>query len=142
MVNKVRRFLINLGKVLPFILCFIVLVGFSESFIALYNNDYLLYDNCFVLNTPISFWIGKKFQYDILSLFIIAIISIAIESCKWNKLAVVYLLIVLMERNIFIGIELYKEYIFAIVIVNLIVCGFFVYKGLIIFLKNFKKFGG
>lgn len=141
MVNKVRRFLINLGKVLPFILCFVVLVGFTESFVALCLNDYSMYDNCFVLNTPISFWIGERFQYDILTLFIIAIISIAIETCKWNKLAVLYLLIVLIERNSFINIELYKEYIYAIVIVNFIVCSLFVWQGIRIFLKNIKKFG-
>ena len=137
MVNKIRRLLINLGKVLPFILCFVLLIGYSESIISLAFDNYLNYENYLTLNTPLSFWIALKFQYDYLTLFIITIISFAIETCKWNKLAILYLLMQLWEKDYFFTIELYKEYIYLICMINLIVCTFFVFKGItILFRKN------
>lgn len=141
MVNKIRRLLINLGKVLPFILCFVLLIGYTESIISLVFDNYLNYENYLTLSTPLSFWIALKFQYDYLTLFIITIISFAIETCKWNKLAILYLLMQLWEKDYFFTIELYKEYIYLICIINIIVCTFFVLKGITIFLKNFKIFG-
>lgn len=137
MVNKIRRLLINLGKVLPFILCFVLLIGYSESIISLTFDNYLNYENYLTLNTPLSFWIALKFQYDYLTLFIITIISFAIETCKWNKLAILYLLMQLWEKDYFFTIELYKEYIYLICMINIIVCTFFVFKGItILFRKN------
>lgn len=137
MVNKIRRLLINLGKVLPFILCFVLLIGYTESIISLAFDNYLNYENYLTLNTPLSFWIALKFKYDYLTLFIITIISFAIETCKWNKLAILYLLMQLWEKDYFFTIELYKEYIYLICMINIIVCTFFVFKGItILFRKN------
>lgn len=136
MVNKARRFLIQTGKVLPFIICFVVFVGYVETLWAVYTEDYLEYNGFLTLNTPISFYMASIATYDILVLFVCLITSIAIETCIWNKLCIVYLLFQLGEKSLFQTVELYAEYICVISILNIIVSGFLVWKGLILIVKR------
>ena len=138
MINKIRRLLIKFGKMLPFVLCFLVLVSYSESLYALYVGNILMYGNKATLYTHISYQIAKRFEYDLLTIFATTILSIAIETCCWNKLALLYLFIQLLEKSYFSTIELYPEYIYAICIANILICCFFCYKGITIFLKSAK----
>ena len=134
--NNARRLLIKFGKVLPFIVCFIILIAYIENIYSLYTKDFLCYENCFTLNTPITFWIATKMQYDLLVLVVITIISYATETCCWNKLAILYLFIQLVEKSYFSTIELYPEYIYLICIINIIISAFFVWKGLRILINQ------
>lgn len=136
MANKARRFLIKLGKILPFVICFVVFVGYMESLYALYREDYLEYEGYLTLNTPISFWIASKMKYDSLVLFVCMVTSIAIETCVWNKLSIIYLFVQLLEKEYFQRVELYVEYIYIAVILNIMISGFFVWKGLILIVKR------
>ena len=135
MINKFRRLLIRVGKILPFVICFIVLIGYVESFIALYFNDYILYGNDIILNTKVSFAINKFIEYDIQILVVLVILSIAIQTSNYNKLACIYLGVNLFEKSYF-DFELYPEYIYLICIVNIIVSAFFVWKGLRILINQ------
>ena len=137
MINRARRLLINFGKMIPFVLCFIVLISYTESLYALCSDNVMLYGDSAVLYTPISFYIAKRFEYDWLTILATTILSISIETCYWNKLALFYLFIQLWEKTYFSTIELYPEYIYAIIAVNLLCSGFFVFKGItILFRKN------
>ena len=136
MINKFRRLLIRIGKILPFVMCFIVLIGYVESCIALYFNDYVLYGNDTILNTKVSFAINKFIEYDIQILVVLCIISVAIETCVYNKLSCAYLGINLLEKSYFSTIELYPEYIYLICVTNIIVSAFFVWKGLRILINQ------
>ena len=137
MINRARRLLINFGKIIPFVLCFIVLISYTESLYALCSDNVMLYGDSAVLYTPISFYIAKRFEYDWLTILATTILSISIETCYWNKLALFYLFIQLCEKTYFSTIELYKEYIYAIIAVNLLCSGLFVFKGItILFRKN------
>lgn len=129
MVNKFRRLLIKFGKILPFMLCFVVLIAYLESFIALCTDNFLLYEEYITLNTPISFWIASKFKYDVLTIFAATILSISVETCVWNKLSLCYLTLHYLSIQYIEKQELYPEYIYAICITNIIICGFFCYKG-------------
>lgn len=129
LIYKSRVALINIGKVLPFIVCAIVFVGYAETTFSLVTNDYIVWDGNIIPNTPITRFIGLYFEYDIIMLVILLTISVAIETCCWNKLAIVYLCIQLYEKNYFQNMELYTETIYIIAVANIIVSGFFVYKG-------------
>ena len=137
MINKARRLLINFGKMIPFVLCFIVLISYTESLYALSTDNVMLYGDSAALYTPISFYIAKRFEYDWLTILATTILSVSIETCYWNKLALFYLFIQLWEKTYFSTIELYQEYIYAIIAVNLLCSGLFVFRGItILFRKN------
>lgn len=137
MINRARRLLINFCKMIPFVLCFMVLISYAESLYALCTDNFMLYGDSAALYTPISFYIAKRFEYDWLTILATTILSISIETCYWNKLALIYLFVQLWEKTYFSTIELYPEYIYAIIAFNLLCSGFFVFKGItILFRKN------
>lgn len=129
MINKFRRLLINIGKVLPFILCFIVLVSYTESCVALFNDRFIQYDGFILPNTNISFAINKYIEYDWQTLFVLVVISVAIETCVYNKLACLYLAINLAEKSHF-DFELEPTTIYIICAANIIASGYLTYKGI------------
>ena len=138
MINKFRRLLIRVGKILPFIVCLLILLQYAETAFALLLSDFLVYDDMVIPNTPISFFIGRYFEYNLQMFVVLCIISIAIETCLANKACCVYLGVNLYEKSYFANVELYTEYIYAICAANIIVSAYFTYKGITIFLKNAK----
>lgn len=128
MITWFRRLLIRLGKVLPFFICALVLVAHAETLFALATNDFLEYDGYIIPNTPISFFIGLKFEYDFMVVLVTMIISIAIEACKWNIMATFYLMFHLLEKSYF-DFELDVWAIYVIATINMAISFFFVYKG-------------
>ena len=138
LVYKSRIRLIRFAKVFPFILCFIVLVSLSETLFALVLSDFVVFDGNITPNTPFAWFVGEKYEIGIYSVLLAIFLSIAFETCIWNKTSEVYLLAYLKQQVYFPTIELYPEYIYAICIANILICGFFCYKGITIFLKSAK----
>lgn len=135
MIQRIRIILIQLGKVLPFILCLISLISYCESCYALIMQDYVMWGNDVILNKPISWFIGNYFEYNLQMLFVIAIISFAIRTCIYNKLAILYLALNLYEKSYFSN-HIYENNIYYIVaIINSLICAFFYYKGIKILRK-------
>ena len=130
MIHRARILLIELGKMSPFVVCFIVLISYAEDIYSLYTEKFVIYENSVVLNKPISWTLGDYFEYNLTTVVILLIISVAISTCVYNKIAVLYLLVQLVEKKYFITIELYPEYIYAICVTNIIICTFLCYKGL------------
>lgn len=135
MITWFRRLLIRIGKCLPFLLCATIFIACLEMVFALATSNFLTYDGVVILNTPISFFIGRYFEYDLLACLVILIISIAIEACKWNILATFYLFFHLGEKAYF-DFELEEWQIYSIAILNLVVSAFLVYKGIRIYTKR------
>lgn len=136
MITTFRRLLIQLGKTLPFVLCGVILVSCLEMVFAVATSNYLYYDGMVILNTPISFFIGQYFEYDLLVCIITLIISIAIEACKWNLWATFYAFAHLAEKSYF-GFELEPTAIYIICLANIIVAGYLTLRGInIIMLKK------
>ena len=129
-VKSARLLLIELGKFAPFIVCFIVLISYCESLYALITNDYLIYDNELTLNKAISWFIGRYLTYNIITIISLVVISIAVETCIWNKLCIAYLAFQLYEKHYFMTIELYEDTIYCIVIANIIIMILLLYKGI------------
>lgn len=136
-IHKTRILLIQIGKILPFIVCFIATISYYESIFALCFENYILYDNYSILYKPISFFIGRYFEYNLQTLVVLCVISVAIETCIYNKLACLYLGVNLFEKSYF-DFELDIWQIYTIAIANLIVSGYFTYKGIRI-LTNSRK---
>ena len=135
LANKARRTLITIGKAIPFVLCFIVCISYLETLYAICFERYLYFWDCTILNTPVSFFIGNYFEYDWLVCIVTLIISVAIEACKWNLWATFYLFVHLLEKSYF-DFELDILQIYIIAIANLIVSGYFTYKGFKILLTH------
>ena len=130
MIHKTRILLIELGKILPFVVCTLVLISYVESIYSLATQNYVLYDNYLVLNKQISWAVGKYFEYNLTTVVIMLVISIAVETCIWNKMSILYLSVQLLEKEYLSDVELYVENVFLIVIANIVICCFLIWKGL------------
>lgn len=135
MINAFRRALIRLGKVIPFILCFIVFVSYLEDVYALYTNSYMEFADGVYLYKPISWAIGNQLEYNISHLAVLCVLSIAISTCIYNKMTCGYLGVNLIEKSYF-DFELEPTTIYAICLANIIVCGYLTYKGIKIFINK------
>ena len=138
LVYKSRIGLIRFAKVFPFLLCFIVLISLSETVFALALSDFVVFDGGITPNTPFAWLIAEKYEIGIYSVLLAIFLSVAFETCVWNKASEIYLLVYLKQQTYFPTIELYIEYIYIICIANILICGFFCYKGINIFLKSAK----
>ena len=138
LVYKSRIGLIRFAKVFPFLLCFIVLISLSETLFALLLSDFVILDGSLIPNTPLAWFIADKYEFEIYSVLAAIFLSIAFETCVWNKASEIYLLALLKQQTYFPTIELYIEYIYAICIANILICVLFIYKGIINLLKIAK----
>lgn len=67
-------------------------------------------------------------------LAVLVIISFAVETCLYNKLACLYLLVNLVEKSYF-DFEIEPTTIYIICVLNILVAGFLTWKGIKILLK-------
>jgi hypothetical protein len=101
MVTLFRKILIRSGKVIPFILAFVVVIGYIESTYALITDNYEMYsDGDVVLFTPISNYIGNIVYIDWFDVLLLYVLAVALEFCWRNMLAVHYLLLNLLFRTL------------------------------------------
>lgn len=99
MINYFRKLLIRFGKIIPFLLAAIVCFGYLETIYAVAFNvtidvgiDFEMY------YTPISNYIGSIIYTDVFDVILLYILSVALEFCWRNKLAVHYLTLNLAVR--------------------------------------------
>lgn len=127
----VRKLLIRVGKILPFVVCFVVFISYLENMYAMLTENYLYYEDYYVLNKPLSNQLGVLFEYNVQTLFILVIISISIRTCLYNKLACFYLGINIYEKSYFME-HVYDNGIYYIVIIlNLIIASYLTIKGIL-----------
>lgn len=99
MANLFRKILIRLGKVIPFILAFFVLVGHIENIYSILTDriavdEYgLEYYYC-----PISTFLSDIVAIDVFDVILLYILSIALEFCWRNRLAIHYITLNLAVR--------------------------------------------
>lgn len=128
MIHKARIWLIRVGKILPFIVCFIVLISWLESLFYTSTENFVEWGNVIIPNTRLSFFIGQYFEYNLQMLFVLVVLSIAIETCVYNKLACAYLGFNLLEKS-YLDFELEPTYIYIICTINIVITSFLCYKG-------------
>ena len=134
LIYKTRLLLIRLGKMLPFIVCGVICISYIEDIYALVLEHFVMYNGSCVLQKPISWALGSVFEYNLITVTLMAIISIATETCLWNKAAVSYTFVQLGEKSYF-DFEIEPIYIYVICIANIMVAGYLIYRGI----KNLLK---
>lgn len=134
MIRNARIWLIRLGKILPFVICFIVAISYLETLFSLITNKLVDWCGYIIPNTSLSFFIGSYFEYNVQMLVVLTILSIAIQTCRWNRLACLYLFFNLIEKSYF-DFELDIETIYCICIINIIASTYLTYKGIKIITK-------
>lgn len=133
-VHRARILLINIGKMLPFVLCAIVAISYAESLISLITQDFVAWNGYVIPQCSVSWFLGKYFEYDLITLAAFIVLSISTETCIYNKLACIYLAINLLEKSYF-DFELEPTNIYIICAANIIVSSYLTFKGLKILLK-------
>jgi len=133
-IYKARLLLIWIGKALPFGICTLSLISHAESAYALMLDRYIYFGSYIILDTPISFFIGSYFEYNLQMLLVLFVISISVETCIYNKLACIYLGVNLIEKSYF-DFELEPDTIYIICMLNIAISGYLTYKGIKILTK-------
>lgn len=138
-VGKTRLLLIQIGKTIPFVMCLIACISYIEDINALVANDYIEFQDGIYLNKPISWAIAKCFEYESPTIVVISILSVAIQTCIYNKFACAYLAINLYEKSLFANYEFENNVYYTISIINIMVCTFLCYKGTKILYNSRKR---
>lgn len=128
--TKARKHLIQIGKLLPFALCFVVMLGYIEAAYATLSNNIVLYDCYLSIEKPISQLIGCYFEYDWMTIIVLTILAFAIETCVWNKLSVLYLALHLLFKQWASAMEFLPMHIIGLCLINIAICCTLCYKGL------------
>ena len=125
-----RRTLIRIGKVLPFLLCFLVLISCIENIYAIVDNKCIINNDYIIYNTPISFSIALRMEYDILLMLVVSITSVAIEACRYNLLAVTFLWFNICQRYILWEYGAFDDSIYLVIMfLNVAFLTWVIYKG-------------
>jgi hypothetical protein len=134
-VRRARILLIETGKTLPFVFCLVVTVSYCENLHSMITDDFVLYDGSFVLNKPVSWFIGQYVEYDMVTVVILLVISVSVETCVWNKVSILYLSVQLAEKEMFISTEFSTAVVYVICVINIAISGYLTYKGMSTLLK-------
>jgi hypothetical protein len=111
------------------------MLSYSETAFNLATNDLFSWCGVVIPSKPISWFISGYFEYNLQMLVVLVIISIAIETCIYNKLACGYLGVNLAEKSYF-DFELEPTTIYIICLANIVVAGYLTFKGISILTKT------
>ena len=132
MATYFRRLLIRIGKVIPFVFAFVVTFGYMETIYAILNESMIVdTDGTYLYELRITFLIGNIVYIDWFDVFLLYILAVALEYCKYNFRAVHYLLL-----NLAIRMTLERLYLQDGALVLL--CGFMALLGLYCVYGGFK----
>ena len=139
MVTFFRKLLIRLGKVIPFVFAFIVVISHIESVYAILNDDIILdLEGCDSYNVPISNYIGNIVYIDWFDVLLLYVLAVALEFCWRNMLAVHYLLLNLAVRTLVEHFYIESGIVVGIASFMALAGLYCAYGGITIFLKNAK----
>ena len=117
MVEKwFRKTLIIVGKVIPFLLTLLVLIGHGENALSLIEERGEMCKEALLLSTPISDYIGNVIYINDMDVFLLYILAFALEYCKYTFRAVHYLLLSLIVRMVLEHCYMSSTFLLAIFI--------------------------
>lgn len=135
-IYQVRRLLILVGKMLPFVLCFVVLLCSIETIYCVLSDNLIKCGEYTLLNTKMSFALAPLFDYGYLVLALLFILSISIESCIHNKLALLFLCDYEFQGDYFASVEVTTTIVICVTLINAMLCVYFVQKGIKVLIKS------
>ena len=126
MVTLFRKLLIRLGKTIPFVLAFILIVGYVETIYSIITNNTIVdAEENIIYNLPISFFLADIVYIDWLDVLLVWNLCFALELCKYS-FRCAYLI---TPDGIVIGLYVFMA-----------LCGLYcVYGGVKILLTNTKE---
>ena len=102
-----RRGIIWIGKYAPFVIVAIVTLSNTEALYSLLTEQYAEYNGEIVYYKPISWFIGDYFKLSIAWIFALFVLSIGVEACVWNRACIVFLSLVLLQKDFFLEVSHY-----------------------------------
>lgn len=139
MVTLFRKLLIRLGKTIPFVLAFILLVGYVETIHSIITNNTIVdAEENIIYNMPISFFIADIVYIDWLDVLLIWILCFALELCKYSFRCAYLITLNLPFRWIVGHVSMSDGVIVGIASFMALAGLYCVYGGITIFLKNAK----
>lgn len=85
MVTLFRKLLVRFGKIIPFVLAFISLVGYVETIYSIITNNTIVdTEENIIYNMPISFFLADIVYIDWLDVLLVWILCVALELCKYS----------------------------------------------------------
>ena len=132
-----RRGIIWIGKYAPFIIMFVVTLSNVEALYSILAKRYATFDGMTIYYKPISWWIGEIFELSITWIFALFVLSFGIEACVWNRACIVFLSLVLWQKDFFLEHTINETYFAVVLIANSTIGTLLVIKGIkIIFDKK------
>lgn len=123
---KVERLIVKIGKALPFVLCFFVLISIIEVAYSYTNERYA--DGRLYL--PISWSIGYIVRYDWLTIVAMLSLSYGLSNCWRNKAAIFYLIFNLIQKFIIESITMNSTLIYYYIVFNITILVVILFLGL------------
>ena len=117
-----RKKIIQIAKLIPFLLVTVVLVSYIENESSLYYGIYISSNGNMYLDQEISFIIGNYIRYDVLTVIILYALSFGLNLCWRNKLCVHYLTFNLIQRWFLENIEVNEIAWHMVFLLNIILC--------------------
>jgi hypothetical protein len=130
-----RRGIIWIGKYAPFVIVAIVTLSNIEALYSLLTEQYAEYNGEIVYYKPISWFIGDYFKLSIAWIFALFVLSIGVEACVWNRACIVFLSLVLLQKDFFLEHTVNETYFAVVLIANSTIGTLLVIKGIKIMLK-------
>jgi len=131
-----RRGIIWIGKYAPFAIVAIVTLSNIEALYSLLTEQYAEYNGEIVYYKPISWFIGDYFKLSIAWVFALFVLSIGVEACAWNRACIVFLSLVLLQKDFFLEHTIDETYFAVVLIANSTIGVLLVSKGLKILLSK------
>lgn len=130
-----RRGIIWIGKYVPFVIVAIVTLSNIEALYSFLTEQHAEYNGEIVYYKPISWFIGDYFKLSIAWGAALAVLSIGVEACVWNRACIVFLSLVLLQKDFFLKHTIDETYFAAALIVNSTIGTLLVIKGIKIMLR-------
>lgn len=131
-----RRSIIRIGKYAPFIIVAVVLFSNLEALYSLIFERYADYNGAIVYYKPISWFIGNYFKLSLAWIIVLFVLSIGVEACVWNRICIIYLAIVLWQKQYFLERSISETAFCVVLVINSIIGILLVYKGLKIIMNQ------
>lgn len=129
-----RRGIIWIGKYAPFVIVAIVTLSNTEALYSLLTEQYAEYNGEIVYYKPISWFIGNYFKLSIAWVAALAVLSVGVEACFWNRACVAFLAVILWQKDFFLENTINETYFAAVLFANSTIGTLLVIKGIKIML--------
>lgn len=135
-----RRGIIWIGKYAPFVIVAIVTLSNIEALYSLLTEQYAEYNGEIVYYKPISWFIGDYFKLSIAWVAALAVLSVGVEACFWNRACIAFLALVLWQKDFFLEHTIDETYFAVVLIINSTIGTLLIIKGIKIMLKIMRNF--